>query len=444
VDGCWRSDRAVGRTEGLTNPWHPLMNIRSLTVGAALPMDEAGRESLVGSRGEFAQAGRAALEAAGITVQTTRLSTQPLERWLQPSDSAPATVAALGRTCTASGIDYCSLGTIQAADDENGDRSQTLQDAIPNLLLSADNLFASIQVGARRDDGSSAINLDAIKASARIIQALSTRTPDGFGNLRFAAAANCPPHVPFFPASYYAEDDRNDGAPEFGLALEAADLAVRAVEGARSHEEARENLLGLLVEEGSRVAEICAGFGAGHGYTFTGLDISMAPYPAPDRSIARALEMLSGAPLGGPGTLAAAAFFTDVLREARKHLPTVGYSGLMLPALEDQTLADRSAEGLVTLDTLLLLSTVCGLGLDTVPLPGDISLAQLERIILDMASLAVKLDKPLTARLVPVPGKAVGEPAEWPDFPYFARGRVMSVPETTDDGLFSGSWLRFG
>jgi uncharacterized protein (UPF0210 family) len=114
----------------------------------------------------------------------------------------------------------------------------------------------------------------------------------------------------------------------------------------------------------------------------------------------------------------------------------------MLPALEDQTLADRAAEGSVTLDTLLLMSAVCGLGLDTVPLPGDISLKQLENIILDMATLAVRLDKPLTARLLPVPGKAAGDPAEWPDFPFFAKGRVFSVPPShQSDGLFTGSTL---
>ena len=101
-------------------------------------------------------------------------------------------------------------------------------------------------------------------------------------------------------------------------------------------------------------------------------------------------------------------------------------------------LADRAAEGLVSLDTLLLMSAVCGLGLDTVPLPGDVTQEQIERIVLDMAALAVRLDKPLTARLLPVPGKAAGEPAEWPDFPYFAKGKVMAVPDAGGEGLLLG------
>ncbi|HYP41979.1 MAG TPA: DUF711 family protein [Chloroflexia bacterium] len=420
------------------------MNIRSLTVGAALPQEGTARASLIGWLGSFAQAGRAALEGAGFTVQTTRLSTQPLEQWVEAGRDKRALVASVGKECIEAGIDYCSLGTVQAASGADDEVVDALLEEVPSLLLAAGNVFASVQVGVRTSLGS-AINLDAVRASARIIKALSEQTAGGFGNLRFAAAANCPPHIPFFPASYYLEDERNGGNPEFGLALEAADLAVRAFNDARTHEEARGNLLALLVEEGGKAAEACAALGSEYGYTFTGLDISMAPYPEPERSIGRALEMLSGAPLGSPGTLAAAAFFTDVLKEARKHLPTVGYSGLMLPALEDQTLADRAAEGLVDLDTLLLMSAVCGLGLDTVPLPGDVTLAQLERIIFDTASLAVKLDKTLTARLLPVPGMSAGEPAEWPDFPYFAKGRVMKVAEIGEENgsLFSGKWVRY-
>jgi uncharacterized protein (UPF0210 family) len=418
------------------------MNIRSLTVGAALPLDEADRATIIARLGEFAGTGKASLEAAGFTVQTTRLSTQPLEEWVEPGESALPTVAAVGEAVGRAGIDYCSLGTIQAAERSDDEAVLGLQGALAEMLLRVPNCFGSIQVGVRREGGEGAVNLEAVRASARVIRALADGTPDGFGNLRFAAAANCPPHVPFYPASYYAQDERNSGGPEFGLALEAADLAVRAFEGARSYEEARGNLLALLSDEAGRAGEVCGSFGADAGFTFTGLDISMAPDPAPERSIARALEMVSGAPLGSAGTLAAAAFVTGVLKEARKQLPTVGYSGLMLPVLEDQTLADRAAEGLVTVDTLLLMSAVCGLGLDTVPLPGDIGLKQMERIILDMATLAVRLDKPLTARLMPVPGKKASEPAEWPDFPFFAKGKVMGVRDAGEgEGLFAGTWL---
>ena len=85
----------------------------------------------------------------------------------------------------------------------------------------------------------------------------------------------------------------------------------------------------------------------------------------------------------------------------------VGYSGLMVPVMEDKLLAQRWAESTYNVDSLLAYSAVCGTGLDTVPLPGDISIEQMERILADVASLAVKWNKPLSARLQPVQGKGL-------------------------------------
>jgi uncharacterized protein (UPF0210 family) len=165
---------------------------------------------------------------------------------------------------------------------------------------------------------------------------------------------------------------------------------------------------------------------------FLGVDLSLAPFPEQGRSIAHALEQLGVERVGMPGTLVAAAALTAALR--RVPVARSGFSGLMLPVLEDSTLAARAADGLLTLDGLLLYSAVCGLGLDTVPLPGDISEAALAGIILDMAALAVRLDKPLTARLFPVPGKRAGDEVRF-DFSYFAPSRVLAVRGPGATGL---------
>jgi uncharacterized protein (UPF0210 family) len=93
-------------------------------------------------------------------------------------------------------------------------------------------------------------------------------------------------------------------------------------------------------------------------------------------------------------------------------LKQTGYSGLMLPVMEDARIAQRWSEGRISIDSLLSYSSVCGTGLDTVPLPGDITEEQLSAIIGDMASLAVKWNKPLSARLFPVKGKGPGEKTE--------------------------------
>ena len=82
----------------------------------------------------------------------------------------------------------------------------------------------------------------------------------------------------------------------------------------------------------------------------------------------------------------------------------------------------------MSLNDLLLYSAVCGTGLDCIPLAGDVEPGVLAGILLDVAALALRLDKPLTARLMPMPGKAAGDRVAFPDFEYFAPTRVMSAP----------------
>jgi hypothetical protein len=104
-----------------------------------------------------------------------------------------------------------------------------------------------------------------------------------------------------------------------------------------------------------------------------------------------------------------------------------GYAGLMVPIMEDKVLARRWAESAYSIDSLLAYSAVCGTGLDTIPLPGDVSLEQMERIYGDVASLASKWNKPLSARLQPVPGKKAGERTDFQD-PYLFNTTIHPLP----------------
>ena len=160
------------------------------------------------------------------------------------------------------------------------------------------------------------------------------------------------------------------------------------------------------------------------GIHFSGIDFSLAPVPDQARSLATAFERLTGAPFGTRGTLFAAGFITDCMRRAA--YPRAGFSGLMLPVLEDWTLAARSREGLYDLDSLLLYSSVCGTGLDTVPLAGDTTREAIAGLLLDLSTLACKLDKPLTARLIPVPGLNAGETTRF-NFEWFSNARAFEV-----------------
>jgi uncharacterized protein len=145
------------------------------------------------------------------------------------------------------------------------------------------------------------------------------------------------------------------------------------------------------------------------GWKYQGIDLT--PVPLKQISIGAALESLVHGEIGSPGSLSAAYAITSAVKGVS--VKQAGYSGLMLPVLEDSVLAKRWESGAITRDSLMSYSSVCSTGLDAVPLPGDISVEQLENIIEDMASLAVKWHKPLSARLLPVAGKKSGDMTEF-------------------------------
>jgi hypothetical protein len=326
----------------------------------------------------------------------------------------------LEELCQAHRIDYCSIGPVVAArpEDENEDQGEddlAYVDVIPEVIRQTEVVFASALVAS----ATSGVNLVATRRAAQVIADVAHSTPRGFGNLRFAVLANCGPGSPFFPAAFH----RGPG-PAFSIATEAADLAVDAFARATTLEEARTNLRAAVEGAAQTIEGVCRALEAEFGFRFGGIDFSLAPYPEEARSIGHAIERLGVEAFGGPGTLFGVALITRVLGEAR--FPRCGFSGAFLPVLEDRTLAQRSAENAFTLDSLLLYSAVCGTGLDTIPLPGDVSVEELAAILLDVATLALVADKPLTARLMPIPGKRAGEPTEF-DFPYFANARILGV-----------------
>jgi hypothetical protein len=182
---------------------------------------------------------------------------------------------------------------------------------------------------------------------------------------------------------------------------------------AQFHEprEAEKQLAAALAKHMRDAEAVATKVAGASSWTYAGID----PTPAPlgDVSIGRAIESFTGGPFGVSGTMTAAGIITRAVQSVP--VKRVGYSGLMVPVLEDNVLAKRWAEGTFNMDSLLAYSAVCAGGLDTVPLPGDTSEEKIARILGDVASLAYKWQKPLAARLLPVPGKKAGERTEFAD-----------------------------
>jgi uncharacterized protein (UPF0210 family) len=359
-------------------------------------------------------------ENSGYEVQTTRLATVPfpyLAPSLEPNELAQV-IQSLETQSAERGFAYISFGPALPEIPESYQR-------IPDLIAITENAFFSGIIAHPR----TGVEMAAVRACGDIIARAAKISPDGFSNLRFTALANVPPMGPFFPAAYH---DR--GEPAFALAIESADLALDAFSGANSLDNARTRLL-QSIESHARVLEtVSEEIAASYGLRFVGMDFSLAPFPQDWCSLGGAIEELGIERIGLQGSLAAAAFVADTLDRGR-WLKT-GFNGLMLPVLEDSILARRTIEGTLTVKDLLLYSTVCGTGLDTVPLPGDASAEEISALLADIAALSIRLDKPLTGRLMPVPGKKAGDMTEF-DFDFFVNGRILDLPARTMKGLLA-------
>jgi hypothetical protein len=388
------------------------MRIRSVTLGSDLgyPL----QIDLFSEYEAFQQRARAGFRDVGLDVQTVRLATRPFPTILQDrgADAAVSFARNLEAACHDHGIDYCSIGPVPAAEPES---DLSYVGVIPDVIRATEAAFASVLVADQR----SGINLEAITRSAEIVADIAHSTARGFGNLRLAVLANCGPGSPFFPVSYH----RGSGT-RFSIATEAADLAVEAFVGAGSLRDAAANLVSSIEEEARTIEDVSRTLANEFGFMFGGIDFSLAPFPEAERSIGKAIENLGVTAFGGSGTLFAVAFIKRAIEAAP--FDRCGFSGVMLPVLEDQTLAERSLEDLFSLDSLLLYSTVCGTGLDTIPLPGDVTVEELSAILLDVATLSLVAEKPLTARLMPIPGKEASEMTTF-SFDYFANGRIMEA-----------------
>ena len=378
------------------------MKIRTITTGfnIELPL----KEEQINHIANFTHKARRLFESRGYAVQTVRIATQPWERYFESRDQIVSLVKVLEDLTHKYGLDYSNVGTTV---------NEKLIPIIYDMMESTLHMFCTVLISDDR-----AISYARAKQTAKLIKRISRIGKDGFANLRFAAIFNTGPGSPFYPAAYH------EGPTSFAIGTENSDLVNKAFARAKTIEEAGMCLREVLAEEFKRIEEIAEEISVTEKVKYDGIDVSIATSVAVDESIAYAFEKLGFGRFGDVGTLAIAKIITDTVKGL--DIKKCGYSGLMLPVLEDYGLAKRNAEGAYNLGNLLLYSSVCGTGLDTIPLPGDITEKKLFALLLDIASLSIALDKPLSARLMPIPGKRIGEMTQY-QFEYFANSRIMKI-----------------
>lgn len=382
------------------------LRIRTLTTGIELP--GAARLPAIEAAVALLQRGRQRFGDAGYEVQTVRIATQPFVARLDAAQRHRllGELRAIDQLLAGTGT-IMSLGPVMTDDRHD----PALADWAAELVRTTRSISFSVAIVGK--DG---VQENAAATAAAVMTSLATALPDGIGNFRFAAAANIPAGTPFFPVAWH------EGPSAIAIGVESASIVEDAFRQEADRAEAGEYLRRRLSEVLRPIETLGQALASAEKTACRGIDSS--PAPARDRSIAAAIEAFTHAPFGAASTLQACSVVTAAIKSL--DVKTCGYSGLMLPVLEDPLLAQRAGEGRYGIRDLLLYSSVCGTGLDVVPIPGDTSVVTIAALLKDVAALSVRLNKALSARLFLVPGRKAGEIARFDD-PVLTDSTILKV-----------------
>ena len=313
------------RADGMVKP-----RIRAIT--GFITIDAKSYTSQIQEAVTFLSQVRDAVKAAGYDVAGIRISTQPFPQYTRDLKRADAMALLRGINDLATTLRFApNVGPAMVKDTDDTASVDLITDVLsdPGNRLNANIIVAS-------DDG---IHWTAVRQAARIIKAVGERSPHGQGNFNFGATAMLKPFGPFYPGAWHP----GGGPRSFAIGLEAANVVMDVF--AREHDPrtAAKTLSDALTVHLRAVETAAMKAAAGSEWTYAGID----PTPAPggQSSIGAAIESFIGAPFGSPGTETAAGIITRAVKDVP--VKQTGYSGLMIPVLEETTLTRRWTEGTV-------------------------------------------------------------------------------------------------
>ena len=344
----------------------------------------------------------------GYTVQSVRIVTNPFGEYLNTE------------SLTSARNDLSYLGNLLKSSDSSGVRvrfaigeAKTTQEInlLPELVKEFGDL-CNVCVNVGQDDSGVLDNQQIIQCAEAVV-AISKITPRGEGNFNFTVNFNCDPLIPYFPASYHHKDIKDC----FVIGLETPDLLVNVLKAFNQQSESQlhnelfngyfEVMSEALQHHISDIHNIIEHSADLQGFAFAGFDSSAAPSKNCSSMVA-VYEQMGVDYFGASGTVEASSLLTRVFKSI-KGVDLVGFSGLMLALTEDTGLARGTMNSDFDIRALLTYSAVCGIGLDTVPIPGDTPVEKIAALMRDTGTMAFRLNKPLTVRVFPVPGLKAGE-----------------------------------
>ena len=385
-----------------------LCKIRTITTFLSLDKHRESWDKRISSAAIFCQQLSDTFAEHGYCVQSIRVVTNPFGEYLN-TESLAAARADLSYIRTLINAGKQSNTRIRFAIGEAKTAGEI--SLLPDLINEFGDLCNAC-VNIAIDENSVLDNL-AIEQAVAAVHKISRITPNGQGNFNFTVNFNCKPLIPYFPASYH----RTDLGDQYVIGLETPDLLVAALQdyprdaNAQSHQALSHGYYQVmstaLNHHIEKINQIIAEADINSSFHFAGIDSSAAPSKE-CASMVEVYKLLGVEYFGAAGTTEASALLTRVFKSITC-VPLVGFSGLMLAVTEDTGLALGTINHQFDIRALLTYSAVCGIGLDTVPIPGDTPLNKIAALMRDTGTMAYRLNKPLTVRLFPVPDSKAGD-----------------------------------
>ncbi len=398
------------------------LDIRTITMGVSL-LDCAHPDAKVAGQRIYDKICRRAERLVstgmeiekefGIPIVNKRVSVTPISLVAAASDCTDyvSFAAALDRAAKTVGIDF--IGGFSALVQKGfTEADRKLIASIPQALAETDLVCASVNVGSTK----AGINMDAVAQMGRVIKetAALTAASGGFGCAKLVVFANAVEDNPFMAGAFLGP-----GEPEcvVNVGISGPGVVHHALQQVKGEPfdvvaETIKKTAFRITRMGQLVAREAS---ARLGVPFGIVDLSLAPTPAVGDSVARILEEMGLEVCGTHGTTAALALLNDAVKKggvmASNHVG--GLSGAFIPVSEDEGMIAAAQAGVLQLDKLEAMTCVCSVGLDMIAVPGDTSAETLSAIIADEAAIGMVNNKTTAVRIIPAPGKKVGDMVEF-------------------------------
>ncbi len=361
----------------------------------------------------------------GIKIANKRIAVTPVSMITEGVRGNPLDLArAIDEAAASVGVDF--IGGYSALVHKGATNSERdFLDSIPEALSITKRLCSSVNVATSR----AGINMDAVAQVGRIIKQAAERTREegGIACAKFVCFANAVEDNPFMAGAFHGvgepESVINVGVSGPGVVHHAVRHVPRDLQ-LQDLAETIKKLSFKLARAGELVGRSAA---KRLGIPFGIIDLSLAPTPVRGDSVANIIEAMGFERAGTHGTTAALALLTDAVKKggAMASGSVGGMSGAFIPVSEDAGMIDAALAGALSLDKLEAWTSVCSVGIDMVAVPGSTSAETIAAIIADEMAVGVMNNKTTAVRIIPVPGKDIGEVVEFGGL--LGRAPIMAV-----------------